>query len=318
MNFWRRHRTLYVAVIALFIYCLGSVVCGGILAQFALHPPREISTAANDARIFPARLLRISETPIGIVAAQGASLHATYAEPTMDDNGDTVILLHGVAADRSSMVGFARLLLAHGYRVLLPDSRAQGNSGGAFATYGILEKDDVHRWLDWISARSPGHCIYGLGESMGAAILLQSIGYDQRFCAAVAESPFATFRQISDIRVGQFTHTGPWLGETLARPMIDAALWYAQFRYGIALNAANPIDGIRQSCTPVLLIHGLADNNIPPTSSVALHNGAPNRTVLWLVPNAGHCGASAVDQQQFNRRVLQWFQGHRSVCTSMT
>lgn len=318
MSFWQRHRTLYVAVIALFIYCLGSVVCGVILARFALHPPRAISTAPNETGGFPAGMLRISEAPIGIDGAQDATLRATYAEPTMEDNGDTVILLHGVAADRSSMVGFARLLLANGYRVLLPDSRAQGSSGGAFATYGVLERDDVHRWLNWISAHSPGHCIYGLGESMGAAILLQSIAYDQRFCAAVAESSFATFRQVSDIRVGQFTHTGAWMGETLTRPMIDAALWYAQFRYGVALSAANPIDGIRQSCTPVLLIHGLADDNIPPASSVALHNAARDTTELWLVPNAGHCGASAADQQQFNQRVLQWFQRHRSVCTSAT
>jgi len=54
------------------------------------------------------------------------------------------------------MIGFARLFLANGYRVLLPDSRAQGASDGRFATYGVLERDDVHRWIDWVATTSHG------------------------------------------------------------------------------------------------------------------------------------------------------------------
>ena len=38
------------------------------------------------------------------------------------------------------MVGYAELLLAHGFTVLLPDARAHGASGGSLATYGLLER----------------------------------------------------------------------------------------------------------------------------------------------------------------------------------
>jgi len=50
---------------------------------------------------------------------------------------------------------------------------------------------------------------------MGAAILLQAIADDHKMCAAAAESTFATFREISNVRVGQFAHTGPWLERLL-------------------------------------------------------------------------------------------------------
>jgi hypothetical protein len=38
------------------------------------------------------------------------------------------------------------MVLQQGYRVLLPDSRAHGESGGTLATYGLVERDDIHRW----------------------------------------------------------------------------------------------------------------------------------------------------------------------------
>jgi hypothetical protein len=150
---------------------------------------------------------------------------------------------------------------------------------------------------------------------MGAAIVLQSVAYDHRFCAAVAESSFATFRQIANIRVGQFTRTGPWIGQTLARPMIDAALLYTRLRYGVDLESASPVHSVAQTCTPLLLIHGLSDRNIPATSSVSLHDITPRTSELWLVPNAGHCGASAAEHEQFDRTVLKWFGDHSNACT---
>ena len=189
MGFRQQHRKLYIAVVALVLFSVVSVVDGIVLAEFAVHPPREGSLPSSTVRrIFP-RYLGISEEAVEIRGRDGAVLRATYAQPNSVDNGSTVIVLHGVADDRSGMIGFARLFLANGYRVLLPDSRAQGASEGRFATYGVLERDDVHRWIDWVDTTSHGSCVYGLGESMGAAILLQAIADDHRVCRPSRSPP---------------------------------------------------------------------------------------------------------------------------------
>jgi uncharacterized protein len=108
-------------------------------------------------------------------------------------------------------MGFAELFLSKGFTVLVPDSRAQGESGGAFPTYGLKERDDVHRWFDWLVMQQHPKCIFGMGESMGAAVLLQSVEKENRFCAVVAESSFATFRQIAYVRGGSsFTQERGW------------------------------------------------------------------------------------------------------------
>src|SRR6266481_5972064 len=93
--------------------------------------------------------------------------------------------------------------LDHGYAVLLPDARAHGESGGEIATYGVKESDDIHRWVSWIYEHdvASSQCVYGFGESYGAALMLQSLAVEPRFCAVAVESPFSTTREMSYERV---------------------------------------------------------------------------------------------------------------------
>src|SRR5207249_4052386 len=84
---------------------------------------------------------------VQITAADGATLNGWYLRPH-HSNGRDVLLLHGVQDNREGVAGFAPMLLDRGYGVLLPDSRAHGESGGELATYGLLEADDIRRWVD--------------------------------------------------------------------------------------------------------------------------------------------------------------------------
>src|SRR5579864_8742317 len=102
------------------------------------------------------------------------------------------------------MLAYARLMLAHGYSVLLPDARAHGESGGRIATYGLLEADDIHRWISWLEDQHHPICAYGFGESYGAALLLQSLAVEHRFCAVVAESSFSKFSVVAPERAAYY------------------------------------------------------------------------------------------------------------------
>src|SRR5262245_38009598 len=111
-------------------------------------------------------------------------------------------------------------------------------------------------------------------------------------------------------RVSGPLHLQPWFGRTFARPVIASAVEYARLRYGIDLLAPSPLDGIRNSRVPVLLIHGKDDQSISPRHSVILAGAAPDRVQLWLVPNAGHTMAWAAAHQEFEARILAWFGSH--------
>jgi pimeloyl-ACP methyl ester carboxylesterase len=291
----------------LICYALLCTILAAFLGELAFRPQRMPLRERQSAKAIAARFGAVLQD-VSVTASDGVQLRGWFASPA-NANGDAVILLHGVGDNREGMAGFAELFLSKGYAVLLPDSRAQGESGGGFPTYGIKETDDVHRWFEWLAMQQHPNCVFGMGESMGAAIALQAVKTTP-FCAVVAESSFASFRQIAYVRVGQFAGTGPWLGKIALRPAVELAFLYGKVTRGVFLTAASPENAVVGSRVPILLIHGLSDNNIPFRQSEWIHSHNPADITFWEVPGAGHCGAVNVVPQEFDSRVLGWFSAH--------
>jgi dipeptidyl aminopeptidase/acylaminoacyl peptidase len=190
------------------------------------------------------------------------------------------------------------MFLESGYAVLTPDSRGHGESGGELVTYGLLERYDLLDWAHWLQ-RSGCTSLYGLGESLGAAILIEATALEPPvFRAAVAESAYSDLAAIAESRLPT-----PAL---LSKAMVRGGMAYARARYGFDFSEASPLRAIARTHTPILLIHGLEDKKTPPWHSQALAAANP-RAVLWLVPNAGHTGAAGAAPSEFRRRVLEWF-----------
>jgi dipeptidyl aminopeptidase/acylaminoacyl peptidase len=308
-------RFLYILAL---LYIAGTV-CGGIgLGWIAVHPPGHLVTPGEEG------IARLTAEKRGEVfrdaemsTPDGAVLQAWLILPP-EPNGDAVILLHGVSDNRMGMYGYGTWLVQHHYTVLIPDARAQGNSSGKLATYGLRESDDIHRWVDWIETTEHPRCMFGFGESMGAAQLLQSLPKEPRFCAVVAESPFATFREAAYARFGRPFHTGPWIGRTFFRPTVDVGFLYLRLRYGLNMKSASPEQAVVGTKIPILLIHGLKDRNIPSYHSERIR--AKNLAVVqvWKVPGAFHTGAHKTSPQEFERRVLEWFAMHSQKTIAMS
>jgi dipeptidyl aminopeptidase/acylaminoacyl peptidase len=250
---------------------------------------------------------------VKISAADGATLQAWNLHPRKGA-ANAVILLHGLSDNRLGMLAYAQIFLKHGYDVLMPDARAHGTSGGEVATYGLREADDNHLWIDWLNSHVHPACVYGFAESMGAAGLLQSLQSESRFCAVAAESPFSSFREVAYDRVGQFFGTGPWLGRTILRPVVGFVFIYAKFKYGLDFEALSPAEAVALTKTPVFLIHGRVDRNIPVRHSIKI--AARNHSVvLWEVPGADHCGAIGAAPEELERRLVSWFEQYGHVAS---
>ena len=306
----RSRRSRY-ALLALILYLTLCTIGGITLADATLHPARrpltenEITAVRDQTRAQDADL-----TDVSITTRDHATLRAWLIHPH-HPNGDAVLLLHGVGDNRLGMLGYAQLLLAHGFTVLLPDARAHGLSDGTLATYGLLERNDIRQWSDFLEAQIPqgpqhSPCIFALGESMGAAQLLQSLDTHPHFCAVAAESPFANFREIAYDRMGQPFHLGPWVGQTVLRPLVEIAFLRARLKYNVDMQNISPQNSAAATTIPILLIHGEVDSNIPLRHSLRIHAHAPN-TQLWQVPAADHCGALSTAPQEFESRLLSWF-----------
>ena len=152
---------------------------------------------------------------------------------------------------------------------------------------------------------------------MGAAIGLQATAVTPQLCAVAVEDPYAHFRELAPERMGQATHTGALLWQTLARPVIEVAILYGRARYGVWLPDADPLQAVQRSHVPALLIAGDKDLNIPMHHARELQQACASHCALWIVAGADHGGASSVAGSDFNRRILQWFAEHDSGSAAM-
>lgn len=236
-------------------YLTLSGIAGIVIAESSLHMRRLPLRHAQQFSAFVNEKYGAELKNVSIKADDGAVLKGWYVQPRRF-NGHAVVLLHGITDNREGVAGYGRIFLDRGYAVLLPDARAHGESGGALATYGIKEAGDLHEWVSWLYAGSmpASQCVYGFGESYGAALLLQSLAVEPRLCAVAVEDSFSTARKISYERVSGPLHLGPWFGKTLGQPIIDVAVMYSRMRYGIDLLQPSPLYGLQHSRVPVLLI----------------------------------------------------------------
>lgn len=310
-------------VLLLLATCLTVCAVGGsIVTDRALRASRRRAlpaTARRDAQRLVAdgggRL-----TPVSIAASDGVVLHGWHLAPSRDTvtvPGAAVLLLHGIGSTRHGTLPVAGLLLAHGYQVLLVDLRAHGESGGDLVTFGARETDDTRRWLAWMTRTLAPGCLYLYGGSLGAGIALQARD-TPGLCGVVAESPFASAREITYDRLGQHVGTGAWLGRTLLRPAIESGILYARLVLAVNLDSASALAAMARDGAPVLLVHGTADTNIPVRHTTQLAGASRGPVVTWLMPGGGHTGALRLDPAGFRLRVIGFLRAHQVRWTGPT
>jgi pimeloyl-ACP methyl ester carboxylesterase len=270
---------------------IGFMVIGAVLAEMSMHVQRPPGLGA-----YP------TGTP-HVRSYDGITLRGVFAG---SGNRGCVLLLHGIGDTHFGMSGFSEALLAGGFRTLAPDSRGHGWSDDALVTYGVRESRDVSTWIDWLQNQGCTR-IYGLGESLGSAVLLQSLARENRFRAVVADSAYFSFPGIAVDRLNGMLPVPRLLGDVIAAPAVAGGLLYARLRYGVDLTATSATDALRHTNTPVLLIDGLEDSHTPIAHSRRMAK-ANARVQLWEVAGANHCGAFGAGPIEFQRRVIEWFQ----------
>src|SRR5215468_4481857 len=209
-------RWLRIVLVLLLLPPLMAAVMGWVVAPSFLHPVRRPLTPdlIREADSYFAQAHARLED-FQVATPDGAILRGWKVRPP-EPNGSWVLIFHGVADNRVGVIGQAELLLRARYSVVMMDARAHGESGGAMATYGWLERNDTRTIVDALQAAEHPKHLFALGESMGAGIALQSAAAEPRIEAVVAEAPFATLREASYDYAG--LRRFPWLGKTLFAP----------------------------------------------------------------------------------------------------
>jgi uncharacterized protein len=288
-----------------------AAAAGVVLAPTVLHPFRR-KLSAEQVRKADEVFTRVGAMREEFtVRAPDDALLRGWKVRAVRPNGSWVLLLHGRSHNRSVMLPHAEFLLAAGYNVVMMDARSHGESGGKASTYGYLEKRDETAIVDVLESSKNVKHLFALGESMGAAVSLQSAAVESRIEAVVAEGAFRNLREVTYDYAG--LQQNEFLGKTLFRPAADVSRWIAERQVGFSFEEISPEKAVALRPFPVLLICGLSDRKIPCRHAEAIFRKAAGRKELWEVPATGHEKAIETHGAEFRERVLNFFaQAERS------
>jgi pimeloyl-ACP methyl ester carboxylesterase len=298
-------RLLRALLILLLLTALLTGVAGWFVAPAFLHPIRRALTP-DLIREADAAFAHVgaSREDFAVRASDGALLRGWKARAA-NPNGAWVLVFHGVADNRIGVVSHSEILLRAGYSVVLMDSRGHGESEGAMATYGWLERNDAHAILDaLVASEHPTH-IFALGESMGAGIALQCAAADPRIEAVVAEAPFASLREASYDYAG--LRWSPLLGKTLLAPFSWILVSRGESLAGFSAAGISPEKAVAERPFPVFLICDADDVALPCRHAERIYSAARGPKSLWIVPGAFHTAALGFQPEEFRPRVLRFF-----------
>ena len=217
----------------------------------------------------------------------------------------TVVALHGLGAEGVQLLTQALFFAEHGYRVVLPDLRAHGQSGGRFVTYGHRERTDVRELVATLGDRGLiARPLVLYGTSLGGSVALQAAaGVDADRVVAVAA--VADAREVI-AEIGPEMVPGP-LAPLLTEARIDEALDRAERLADFSFAEASPLSAARSLSVPVLLVHGRDDELVPFEHATRLHEALPCST-LRPVDDRRHA-TLVMDRSAAAELVLSWLDG---------
>jgi pimeloyl-ACP methyl ester carboxylesterase len=225
--------------------------------------------------------------------------------PAQGEPRGTIILCSGQNGSMDNDVPQAIPLHEAGFNTLMFDFRAHGRSEGKLVTLGAFEQADLLGAVDYATGERGADRVGVMGFSMGAGVALMVAAQDARIAALVVDGAYARLNTLlaNWLRIRRV----PGL---IARGLAWLVLIIGAVRARHEIYRANPIWFTDRVNVPTLFIHGDQDPFVTPDEIEALAARVPALTDLWRVADAGHREAFADYTEDYNRRVVAWFEQH--------
>ena len=235
---------------------------------------------------------RESVEEVEILSEDGYRLRGVMEESP--DSHRWVVLLHGYTGSREMMYGYAYWYAQHGFNVLAPDFRCQGESEGDYIGLGATDSKDLAGWIDLILQRDSEAEIVLHGLSMGASTALIYSGGDvpDNIKAVISDSAYTDAYSMFREKIGSWFYLP-------AFPVVDSAELMIRIRAGYDLKETSPLKAVSHSRVPTFFIHGKEDRMIPVGMCLELYNAASCEKEIMIMDGSGHTQSTEKDPVRF-------------------
>lgn len=239
---------------------------------------------------------------VQVLSDDGLVLSGKYYH--LNDDAPIIMFFHGYRCsairDGNGIFLYTRKL---GFNVFLADQRAHGKSQGKTITFGVKERYDVRRWVEYFSERfGENQRIYLSGLSMGGATVLMAsnTGLPKNVIGILADCPYSSPKAILRSVIKQLKFP---VGFTYAMAKLSAS-WIGKFD----VEEASAIEAVRESEIPTLIMHGDADDFVPCAMSMDCQIAGEDHVQLVLIKGAAHGMSHCVDTPSYEAAAYAFFQ----------
>lgn len=248
---------------------------------------------------------------VEIVGKDGTRLVGHWYYPMKPKR--VIVAMHGWRSTWSQDFGaIAPFWFDNDCAVLFAEQRGQGNSGGDYMGFGLLERYDCLDWINWVNERTEGNLpIYLGGVSMGATTVLMTGGFDlpENVRGIAADCAFTSPRAIWKHVVESSFHLPYGIYSAAAKDLCKK-------RIKVESDSYSTQDALKNCNIPVMFIHGTDDHFVPVEMTYENYKvcTAPKR--LFIVPGAEHGMSYLVDKDGYENAVKKFWDEYDDLCHS--
>ena len=259
------------------------VVQPAVFAVYLTHLPTRRAVHDTD--------LGAAKRPVTLTTASGLRLRGWYVPSR---NGAAVAVMHGTGSTRLGVADHARLLVRHGYGVLLFDLHGHGESEGRSTSWAAGFAPDADAALDYLRRRPDVRAgrIGVVGVSLGGEIAIHAAARRPEWRATVLEG----------VQGGSPADMQASRPDPATYATLTALYGLGRVLGGSAPSTSNPEAIERIAPRPLLLLSAGRGPEARANESYK-RRGGPS-TELWNLPDATHAAALRTDPAGYERRVI--------------
>jgi len=210
-----------------------------------------------------------------------------------------IILFHGYAAEKTSLVSEARAFLDLGASVLLVDFRGSGGSSESYTTVGVHEAEDVAAAVRNARRRLSHRSVFLFGRSMGAAAILRAVHVHAiQPHGVILEAVFDTLLNTVRHRF-RAMQLPPF-------PSAELLVFWGGRQGGFDGFRHNPSEYAASVHCPVLLMHGARDPRVSLTEARRVFEAIPGNKEFVTFAQGGHESYVSTNAGQWRNAVARF------------
>ena len=227
-----------------------------------------------------------------ILSSRNEHLHG-YTIPAAEPSDRWVICLHGYTGAPDTMGPYGRKFYHAGFNTLYPALRGHDRSEHLSVSMGWYDRMDLIDWCRFVIKQNSKAQIVLFGVSMGASTAMMASGeaLPEQVRCIIADCGYSSVWEIFAVQIKRYAR----LPAQFLYPVYTMALMKGRLN----LKEASCVRQVKKSRTPILFIHGDADELIPHTMMDELFSAAGCEKEKLLVRRGWHGGSANVEPELY-------------------